>query len=73
MDFQTIALTMRLSRQLIRVPRPDESLTDFVHNMRNAYDDLNEFCFMVDGPVVLHERFLSIFMMVGMSQEGPFG
>jgi hypothetical protein len=67
MDSQSIALTMRMARQLIRVQRPDESLSDIVHNMRHAYDDLNESCLMVDGLVVMPEHFLIIFMLVGMS------
>jgi hypothetical protein len=64
---------MRLARQLIRVQRPDESLSEFVHNMGQAYDDLNESCLMSDGLVVMLEHFLSIFIVVGMSQEGPYG
>jgi hypothetical protein len=47
---------------------------DFVHYVREAYDDLvNESCLMADGPMVLHEPFLSIFMLMGMSEAGPFG
>jgi hypothetical protein len=64
---------MRMARHLIRVQCPDESHSDFVHNMRHAYDDLNEFCLMADGHVVMPEHFLSIFMLVGMSQEDPYG
>jgi hypothetical protein len=73
LDSQSITLTMRLARQLIRVQRPDESLSDFVHNMRQAHDDMNESCLMDDGHVVMPEQFLSIFMLVGMSLEGPYG
>jgi hypothetical protein len=64
---------MRMARQIIRVQRLDESLSDFVHNTRHAYDDLDESCLMADGHVVMPEHFLSIFMLVGMSQEGPYG
>jgi hypothetical protein len=63
---------MRFPRQLIRVQRPDESLSDFVHNMRQVYNDLNESCLMADGPIDMPEHFLSIFMQVGMSQEAPY-
>jgi hypothetical protein len=40
--------------------------------MRQAYDDLNESCLMADGHVVMPEHFISIFMLLGMSQEGPY-
>jgi hypothetical protein len=72
-DSQRIALTIRLARHLIRVRRPNESLTDFVHNMRQTYDDLNESCLMADGPVLLHKHFLNCFILVGMFQEGANG
>ena len=64
---------MRLARQLIRVQRPDESLSDFVHNTRQTYVDLNESWLMADRPVVMPEQFLSLFVLVGMSHEGPYG
>jgi hypothetical protein len=60
LDSQSIALAMRMARQLIRVQRPDEFLSDFVHNMRHAYDDLNESCLMADGLVVMPEHYLII-------------
>jgi hypothetical protein len=63
---------MRLARQLIRVQRRDESMSDFVHDMRPTYDDMNESCLLVDGTVVLHKHFLSIFMLVSLFQEGKF-
>jgi hypothetical protein len=62
-----------MARQTIRVQRPNESLYDFVHNMRLAYDDMNESCLMTDGPIVMPEHFLNISMLVGMSHEGPYG
>jgi hypothetical protein len=64
---------MRMARMPIRVQRPDESLWDFVHNMQHAYDDLNESCLMADVLVVMPEHVFNIFMLVGMSQEGPYG
>jgi hypothetical protein len=73
MDAHSIVLTMRLARELIRVQRPDEFLLDFVVNIRQAYDDVNESCLLVVGPVVMLEHFLSISTLVIMPQEGTSG
>jgi hypothetical protein len=73
LDQQSVPLTMRLAQQLVRQQRPGETLTQFVHNMRQTYDDLNESCRLADGPVVLHEHLFSIFMLAGMSQDGNLG
>jgi hypothetical protein len=60
LDAQSISLTMRLASQFIRQQRPGQTLTQFVHNMRQSYNELNESCMLADGPVTLPEHLFSI-------------
>jgi hypothetical protein len=41
--------------------------------MRQAFDDCNETCQMVDGSAAIHPHKLGLFMLRGISGTGPFG
>jgi hypothetical protein len=57
---------MRLAQQMIRQQRPVETPSQFAHNMRPTYNDLNESCMLGDGPIVMHELLFIIFAMIGI-------
>jgi hypothetical protein len=53
--------------------RPGKSLSDYVHYMRQTFDDYNETCHMVDGPAAIHPHNLGLLMLRGTSSTGPHG
>jgi hypothetical protein len=53
--------------------RHDESLTDYVHFLRQTFDKYNETCQLIDGSVAIHPDNLGLLMMRGISSSGPFG
>jgi hypothetical protein len=52
---------------------PGQSLTDFVHFMRQTFDDYNETCELIDGSAAIHPHNLSLLMQRGISSYRPFG
>jgi hypothetical protein len=53
--------------------RHGQSLTDYVHFMRQTFDDYNETCQLLDGSAAIHPRNLGLPMLRGISSTGPFG
>jgi hypothetical protein len=51
--------------------RPDQSLNDYVHFLRQTFDEYNEACQLVDGSAAIHPHNLGLLMLRGIS--GPFG
>jgi hypothetical protein len=41
--------------------------------MRQAFDDYNETCQMIDGSAAIHSHNLGLLMLRGISSTGPFG
>jgi hypothetical protein len=58
---------------LMRMQRPGQALTDYVHFMRQTFDDYNETCELMDGSAAIHPHNLGQLMMRGVSSNGPFG
>jgi hypothetical protein len=52
--------------------RHGQSLSDYVHFMRQTFDDYNETCQMVDGSAAIHPHNMGLFMLRGISITGPF-
>jgi hypothetical protein len=53
--------------------RPGQSLTDYVHFMRQTFDVYNENCPLIDGSVAIHPHNFGLLMLRGISNTGPFG
>jgi hypothetical protein len=53
--------------------RHGQSLTDYVHFMRQTFDDYNETCLMIYGSAAIHPHNLGLVMLRGISSTGPFG
>jgi hypothetical protein len=53
--------------------RHRQSLNDYVHFMRQTFDEYNETCQTVDGSAAIHPHNLDPLMLRGISSTGPFG
>jgi hypothetical protein len=53
--------------------RRGQSLIDYVHFMRQMFDDYNETCQLIDGSADIHSHNLGLLMLRGISRTGPFG
>jgi hypothetical protein len=53
--------------------RSDHCLTDYIHFMRQTFDDYNETCQLIDGSAPIHPHNLGLLMLRGISSTGPFG
>jgi hypothetical protein len=53
--------------------RHGQSLTDYVHFMRQTFDDYNETCVMSDRSAAIHPHNLGLIMLRGISITNPFG
>jgi hypothetical protein len=53
--------------------RRGQSLSDYVHFMRQTFDAYNETCRRVDGSAAIHPHNLGLLMLRGISITGPFG
>jgi hypothetical protein len=52
---------------------PCQSLTDYVHFMRQTFHDYNKTCHLIDGSAAIHPHNLGLLMQRGISSTGPFG
>jgi hypothetical protein len=57
---------------MLRQP-PGKSLTEYVHFMRQTFDDYNETCEMINGSTTIHPHHLGLLMLRGISSNAPFG
>jgi hypothetical protein len=58
---------------LMLMQRPGQSLTDYVHLMRQTIDDYNETCELIDGSAAIHPQNMGMLMLCSISSNGPFG
>jgi Cu2+-containing amine oxidase len=58
---------------LMLMQRHGQSLTDYVHFMRQTFDDYNGTCQLIDGSAAIHAHNLGLLMLRGISSTGPFG
>jgi hypothetical protein len=70
---RSFARSLSLLDNLILTQRRGQSLNDYVHFMRQTFDDYNESCLMVDGSAAIHPHNLGLLMLRRTSSTGPFG
>jgi hypothetical protein len=73
LDCRSFARSLPLLENLMVRQRHGQSLSDYVHSMRQTFDDYNETCQMVDGSVAIHPHNLGLLMLRGISSNGPHG
>jgi hypothetical protein len=64
---------MSLLDNLMLWQRPNQSLIEYVHFMRQTFDDYNETFDMRDGLTATHPHNLGLLMLRGISITGHFG
>jgi hypothetical protein len=65
--------TLSLLDSLMPKQRLGQSLTDYVHFMRQTFDDYKETCELSDGSAAIHPHNMGMLMLRGISCNGPFG
>jgi hypothetical protein len=73
LDSRSFARSLTLLDNLMLRQRPGQSLTKYVHFMRQTFDDYNETCQIVDGSAAIHPHNLGLLMLRCSSSTGPFG
>jgi hypothetical protein len=73
MDCMSSARSLSLLDNLMLKQRHGQSLTDYVHCMRQTFDDYNKTCQRIDGSAAIHSHNLGQLMLRGISSTGPFG
>jgi hypothetical protein len=68
LDGRSFARSLSLLRQ-----RLSQSLSDYVHFMREAFDNYNETCEIIDGSAAIHPHNMGLLMLRGISSTGHFG
>jgi hypothetical protein len=58
---------------LVLRQRQWRSHKEYVHFVRQSFDDNNETCEMVYGSAAIHPHYLGLLMMRGMSSSGKIG
>jgi hypothetical protein len=71
LDCRSFARSLSLMDNLMVKQRHGQSLSDYVHYMRQAFDDYNEICQMVDGSAAIHPH--KLLMLRGISSTGAYG
>jgi hypothetical protein len=64
---------LSLQDNLVLRQRPSQFLTEYVHFMRQTFDDYNETREMIDGSLATRPHHLGLLMLSGISSNGPFG
>jgi hypothetical protein len=73
LDCRSFARSMSLLENMMVRQRTGQSLSDYVHSMRQTFDDHNETCQMVDGYAAIHLHNFGLLMLRGISSSGPHG
>jgi hypothetical protein len=73
LESQSFARSMSLLDNLMERQRLAQSLSDYVHYMRQTFDDYTETCQMVDGSAAINPHNLGLLMLRGISNNGPHG
>jgi hypothetical protein len=53
--------------------RHGQSLTSYVHFMRQTLNDYNATCELIDGSAPIHPRNMGMLLLRGIASDGPFG
>jgi hypothetical protein len=73
LDCRSFARSMYLLDNMVVIQRPGQSLNDYIHYMRQNFDDYNETCQMVYGSAAIHPHNLGLLMLRDISSSGPHG
>jgi hypothetical protein len=73
LDRRSFARSLSLLDNLMVRQRPGQSLSDYVHYMRQTLDDYNETYQMADGSAAIHPHNLGLLMSRGISSTCPHG
>jgi hypothetical protein len=73
LDNHSFARSLSLLDNLMLRQRSGQPLTDYVHFMRQTFDDYNETCEMIDGSATIHPHNMGLLMLRGISSTGHFG
>jgi spore cortex formation protein SpoVR/YcgB (stage V sporulation) len=71
LDSRSFARSLSLMDNLMVRQRHGQSLSDYVHYMRQTFDDYNETCHMVNGSAAIHPHNLGLLMLRGISNNAP--
>jgi hypothetical protein len=72
-DFMSFARSLSMLDNLMLKQRHGQSLADYVHFMRQTFDDYNETCELIDGTAAIQPHNIGLLMLRGISSNGPFG
>jgi hypothetical protein len=72
LDCRSSARSLSWLDNLMLMQRHGPYLTDYVH-LRQTFDDYNEICELTDGSAAIHPHNLGLFILRGISSNGPFG
>jgi hypothetical protein len=73
LDCTSFARSLTLLDNLMLRQRRDQSLADYVHFLRQTFDEYNETCQLIDGYAAIHPHNLGLLMLRGISSSGPCG
>jgi hypothetical protein len=73
LDNRSFARSLSLLDNLMLRQRPGQSLTEYVHFMRQNFDDYNKTCEMIDGSAPINPHNLGLLMLRGISTTCHFG
>jgi hypothetical protein len=73
LDSRSFARSLSLLDSLMVRQCHGQPLIDYVHYMRQTFDDYNETCQMVDGSATIQPHNLGLLIMRGISSNGPHG
>jgi hypothetical protein len=73
MDARSFARSLALLDNIMLRERPEQSVSEYVHFMRQSFDDYNETCQMIDGYAAIHSHNLGLLMLRGISSSCEYG
>jgi hypothetical protein len=73
LDARSFVRSHALLDYIILRQRPGHTLTEYVHFMRQSFDEYNETCQMIDGSSAIHPHNLGLLMLRGISSSSQYG
>jgi hypothetical protein len=73
LDGRSFVRSLSLLNNLVLRQRHGQSLAEYVHFMRQTFDDYNETCEMIDGSTTIHPHHMGLLILRGISNNRPFG
>jgi hypothetical protein len=67
LDARSFAPSLALLDNIMLRQRPGQTVTEYVHFMRQSFDDYNETCQMIDGSAAIHPHNMGLLMLRGIS------